>query len=329
MSQNLVVKSNQLVEASYQLSLNEQRVILTAITQVDRKFELKSDDVFTIYARDFARQFDLRIDGAYSELIKVADRLFDRHVIINQPDPNNVKIQKTKTRWISSISYVPDDGALRIKFAQDIIPFLTLLESQFTKYRLDAISRLTSTYAIRLYELLVQWGSVGKREVELQWLKDQFEIGDKYNTIFNLKSRVIDVAVEQINKYSDLSVTYDQRKAGRVVTHLIFSFDIKADADKPREAEVEQANKKPAKAAQISAQSAAANPDKNPAHEKALAIFEALPAAEQEELRAAFAATLQAPLKSVWKKAKNQPEAKPMFTSQFVSFLELQGFGGE
>lgn len=323
MSQNLVVKSNQLVEASYQLSLNEQRVILSAITQVDRKFELKSDDVFTIHARDFASQFDLRLDGAYSELIKVADRLFDRYVIINQPDPNNSKIQKTKTRWISSITYVPDDGALRIKFAQDIIPFLTLLESQFTKYRLDAISGLTSTYAIRLYELLVQWGSVGKREVELQWLKDQFEIGDKYNTIFNLKSRVIDVAVDQINKHSDLTVTYDQRKAGRVVTHLIFSFGVKAQAEKQVEVLVEKKKKITDKGVGQAPKST----DNAAPQEPVLEVFAALPVVEQDRLREEFAATLQSPLKSVWKKAKSNPEEKPMFTSQFVEFLKGQNFG--
>ena len=32
------------------------------------------------------------------------------------------------------------------------------------------------------------------------------------------------MAVSQINEYTDLEVSYDQRKSGRTVTHLIFTF---------------------------------------------------------------------------------------------------------
>ena len=59
MTQKIVVKSNHLIEASYYLTLNEQRVILMAITQIHRKNGFSSDDVFTIYASEFSAQFML------------------------------------------------------------------------------------------------------------------------------------------------------------------------------------------------------------------------------------------------------------------------------
>ena len=43
----------------------------------------------------------------------------------------------------------------------------------------------------------------------------------------DLKKYVIDIAVVQINQHSDMNVTYTQRKTGRVVSHLIFAFDLK------------------------------------------------------------------------------------------------------
>ena len=227
MSKDLIVKSNHLIEASYYLTLNEQRVILLAITQVYRKENIQMTDLFKISAQDFAKQFDLNLDGVYQELVKVTDKLYERSIIINQPDPNNPKLQKTKTRWISSISYMPDDGILLLSFAQAVIPYLTLLQREFTQYKLAAISQMTSIYAIRLYELLKQWGNITKREVSIEWLKKQFEIDDKYDTLFNFKARVLTPAITQINKHSDLQVSYTQRKTGRVVTHFTFDFSPK------------------------------------------------------------------------------------------------------
>lgn len=227
MSKDLIVKSNHLIEASYYLTLNEQRVILLAITQIYRKENIQMTDLFKISAQDFAKQFDLSLDGVYQELVKVTDKLYERSIIINQPDPNNPKLQKTKTRWISSISYMPDDGILLLSFAQAVIPYLTLLQREFTQYKLAAISQMTSIYAIRLYELLKQWGNIAKREVSIEWLKKQFEIDDKYDTLFNFKARVLTPAITQINKHSDLQVSYTQRKTGRVVTHFTFDFSPK------------------------------------------------------------------------------------------------------
>ena len=109
-------------------------------------------------------------------------------------------------------------------FAQKMIPYLSVLEREFTKYKLESIAKMTSTHAIRLYELLMQWGSVGERDVSIEWLKRQTQIEGKYTAIKDFKKSVIDVAVSQINEYTDLEVSYDQRKSGRTVTHLIFTF---------------------------------------------------------------------------------------------------------
>ncbi|MBP8020273.1 MAG: replication initiation protein [Agitococcus sp.] len=233
MTKDIIVKSNHLIEASYYLTLNEQRVILLAIAQIYRKEGIQMTDLFRVCARDFAKQFDLKLDGVYQELIKVTDKLYERSIIINQPDPNNPKLKKTKTRWISSISYMPDDGVLLLSFAQAVIPYLTLLQKEFTQYKLAFVSQMSSIYAIRLYELLKQWGNIGKREVSLEWLKKQFEIDNKYDTLFNFKTRVLEPALTQINAHSDLQVSYTQRKTGRVVTHFTFVFSLKA-AIKPK-----------------------------------------------------------------------------------------------
>lgn len=69
---------------------------------------------------------------------------------------------------------------------------------------------------------------VGQREVDIEWLRDAFQLGDKYPAIKDFKRRVIDPAVTQINEHSPLWVQWDQRKTGRRVSHLVFIFGDKS-----------------------------------------------------------------------------------------------------
>lgn len=226
----LVVKANKLIEASYYLTLNEQRLILLAITKVRRDSALYTHDEFVISAEDWISIFQVEPKNAYRDLQAISRQLFERYITIESTRGNPLV-----TRWISSIEYLAKDGKLVITFAQNILPFLTVLEKEFTKYRLEFVSKMTSIYAVRLYELLVQWNSTGTREIELDWLKKTFQITETYAEIRNFKARVIEPAITQINSHSDLTVSYTQRKTGRVVTHFTFVFSPKAAVEpKPR-----------------------------------------------------------------------------------------------
>jgi len=81
-----------------------------------------------------------------------------------------------------------------------------------------------STYSIRIYEMLMQWKSTGKREIEVEWLKKQLQVENCYPLIADFKKWVINSSVLEINKHADIWVKYTQRKAGRTITHFIFNF---------------------------------------------------------------------------------------------------------
>ena len=102
------------------------------------------------------------------------------------------------------------------------------------------VARFESVYSIRLYELLVQWSSAGEREIEVEWLKKQFQVEDKYDRLGNLKKRVIDPAVAEINEHSNIWVKYGQRKSGRTITHFQFQFGLKGNGQQPAPARRQQ-----------------------------------------------------------------------------------------
>lgn len=220
------------------LTLAEQRVLLACIAQIDSRAILTENYRFEITASGVADLAGLEnLTNAYRDLKKAAEKLYERSVIIEDPDPDNPQITQRKTRWISSIDYVPGEGKLVLSFSVGIIPYLSQLSREFTKYKLKHVARFESVYSIRLYELLVQWSSAGEREIEVEWLKRQFQVAEKYDRVVDLKKRVIDPAVEEINQHSNLWVKYGQRKSGRQITHFQFQFGLK---DKPQVLERKQ-----------------------------------------------------------------------------------------
>jgi plasmid replication initiation protein len=125
---------------------------------------------------------------------------------------------------VQDVDYVPGEGRVSLRFGKTILPFLTGLTEQFTRYQLSDVARMTSAHAVRLFELLAQYGSVGQREISVEELRDWFQLEGRYPSIKDLKLRVLDPAVEQVNQHSPLQVAWAQRKTGRRVSHLLFTF---------------------------------------------------------------------------------------------------------
>jgi plasmid replication initiation protein len=242
----LVVKSNRLVEASYRLDLIEQRIILASIVMARESQMGLGDGFVTLEAKWFAQMFGMEEGSVYGQLKAAVDKLFNRFIVVRDIYPESGKERFSKVRWISRASYIDGAGKIQIRFAQDMVPYITRLEAEFTRYKLEKVARMSSAYAIRLYELLMQWGSIGQREIELEWLKKALMVDKDYPRLFDFKKWVIDVALSQINEYSDLNASYSQRKTGRNVTHLIFTFSPKEEP-KPKKARTRKAKtRKPA-----------------------------------------------------------------------------------
>lgn len=225
----LVVKSNRLVEARYKLNLVEQQIILYSLCR-SREDErgLSPLEPVTISAANFAAQFGTNETKVYGQLREAMDTLYERSITIHDTDPKTGFPRVTKTRWISEASYIDGAGQIQIIFAPKVIPFITRLGEggNFTSYLLERIGNMTSGHAIRLYELLVQYQGAGSRALDIADLKETIGLEPtEYSAIKDFKKRVIDLAVGQINKHSDIRVSYENIKAGRVVTGLLFRIE--------------------------------------------------------------------------------------------------------
>ena len=232
----LVVKSNRLIEASYRLGLNEQRIILYAICRCrEEQKGLFPDLPVTITADSFVKQFpSVDKSNVYGQLKEAMNALYSRSVTIHDTDPATKKARVRETRWLSEKAYIDGAGHIQIVFTPEVIKYITRLEVEFTSYQLEKVGNMTSAHAVRIYELLGQHLEIGHRTLNLAWLRETLGVEPgEYKLTADFIRKVIEVAVDQINKHSDITVSYKPTKTGRAITDFVFKI---RDKDHKRKA---------------------------------------------------------------------------------------------
>ena len=225
MKKELVVKDNVLIEASYNLDLVEQRLILLAIIEARESGKgINAHDPLSIHAESYINQFGVHRNGAYQALKNASKDLFVRQFSFQEKRSRG--LANVTSRWVSEIAYIEDAACVELIFAPAIIPLITRLEEHFTSYELEQVSKLNSGYAIRLYELIIAWRSTGKTPViSYEDLRKKLGVLDhEYKVKADFKKRVLDSSLKQINEHTDITVKHEQHKTGREITGFSFRF---------------------------------------------------------------------------------------------------------
>lgn len=223
----VITRHNSLIEGCYKLTLDEQRLLYLCITQIDSRKPLPKDNSFTITADQFAQAFSVDKTNVYRQLEEASKELAERWLRTND---GRVKEQ---FRWVFGVRYHDHEGKVTLGFSPWVIPYLTCLGKQFTSLRLSQVANLKSIYSIRLLEFLMQFKSTGKFIIELDRFKERLGIEKEYKRFFDLKKRVIDVAVKELIEKSSLVITWKAIKSGKMIRQLefIFSEFIKDEVD--------------------------------------------------------------------------------------------------
>ena len=222
----LVVKDNALINASYNLDLVEQRLILLAIVEARESGKgINANDPLTVHAESYVNQFGVHRNTAYQALKDACNDLFARQFSYQKINERG-NIENYRSRWVSEIGYVDNEAVVKLIFAPAIVPLITRLEEHFTKYELQQVSNLSSAYAVRLYELLIAWRSTGSTPViELSDFRQRIGVLDtEYKRMERFKTSVLELAIKQINEHTDITVKYEQHKKGRSISGFSFTF---------------------------------------------------------------------------------------------------------
>ena len=222
----LVVKDNALMNASYNLDLVEQRLILLAIVEARASGKgINANDPLSVHAESYINQFNVARQTAYQALKDACNDLFARQFTYQEINEKG-NVENIRSRWVSEIRYVDSEATVKLIFAPAIIPLITRLERRFTQYEMQQISELSTGYAIRLYELLITWRTTGKTPIIqlMDFRKKMGVLDNEYERMYDFKKYVLDPSINQVNKHTDITATYEQHKSGRVITGFSFRF---------------------------------------------------------------------------------------------------------
>lgn len=211
---NIVTKSNVLIEANYKLGVVEQKIILVLASNIQ-----PSDDDFKTYTlpiKDFHRMLGLKGSPKYTEMQKITSGLMRKVFEIH------IENKIVQVAWLSSVTYNKDEGSIDIRFDPFLKPYLLELKREFTSYKLDNVIRLKSSYSIRIYELLKQYERLQKRIFSLTDLRKAIGAEDVYPAYGNFKQRVLLPAQKELAANTDITFEFEEIKKGRRVDKVEF-----------------------------------------------------------------------------------------------------------
>lgn len=221
-------KSNAIIGASYRLSLNEQRVIYSVLLQLDDDKNPTDQKFYYVYANDIVPD-GVGETNKFQALRDVCNSLYNRTITI-EGIPNGAT--KTgiapilETRWIQSkATYFEGEGRIGLRLTHDILPFISQLRRGFTRIPHEAMLAMTSSHAQRVFEMLMQFRDTGLFKITVADFRHRLDLENEYKRFTDLKKRVIEFAVSQINEKTDINVKVQYHKKGRSVKDLTFTFN--------------------------------------------------------------------------------------------------------
>lgn len=163
-------------------------------------------------------------DWNYQQLRESTKELVGRVIEYYDKDGNFIQ-----TGLLASTKYMKGKGCIKVTISQELHPLLFELKEQFTSFELYCALAMSSKYAKRLYLICSEWknnesknGESISRKYTVDELRHMLELSDptgkepdQYKQWSEFKEKVLEVAKNQINQYSDLKIHYEAKKNGR------------------------------------------------------------------------------------------------------------------
>lgn len=209
----LVIKDNSLIQVSKMaMNLNEMKAFSFIIAHIP-DFNNKKLDTVRFNKAEFRRALGLESQGNNVHIKSTLKKMLQRVI--------EIQTNETWTAFqVLSKATVEETGDyIDVKINESMKPYLYELKERFTEYKLSTVLTLKSKHAFRLYEWLK---SFHLKEVVGYIGKIKELLGIKYKNPFDIIRYCIDPAVEEINDKTDLFVSYEKVKTGRVVSAIKF-----------------------------------------------------------------------------------------------------------
>lgn len=210
-NRNIVKQDYQLVNAKYKLSTAEIRFVMVALTQ------LKNDDTeFTEYEIKVSElEEKLQAEQNETRLKQFAKKLLSKPLEVPTEDGFII------ANWFADIEYIKGQAKFKVSFSKKLKPYLLELKKRYVSYNLKNILPLTSSYSVRIYQMLKEYEKLKIRYIKVDELMDILQVPKSYKLYSKFKQGILQVAEKELAEHTDICFTFEEEKEGRKVDRLI------------------------------------------------------------------------------------------------------------
>jgi plasmid replication initiation protein len=211
---------NAITTARYDYSACQLDILFYLISKL--KKEDLPDHVYCIYVKDIET-----MTGRQWNYQQMRDSTWDMGSRMFEIEDDEIYRQL----WMfQQVDYIKGQGRIEILLSKSIRPYLFELKDNFTSYELHSALKLSSKYAKRIYQIASQWKDIGETKAyDVSQFKEMLKLKDpngketeQFERISDLKKKVLDIAVRQINEHTDLKIEYKLIKRGRAFEKIRF-----------------------------------------------------------------------------------------------------------
>ncbi len=224
----VVYKRNKMNEVGFiDYNKNDYQTFLylcTLVKNVEHGVKLEPEKIqrtYTVYAKDIADAFSIKLVDAYKMLQRTSKKLARTALTLEHPD----LFMTSEIPLCAKADYLHKQGTLIVEFNHHVMPYFKNVTGNITKYHLLNISQFDSIYSIRLFEFIQQFKLQGWVQKSIDDWREVFATGKKYNLYGHFKARTFEHAVNEINlHYPTMKLKYKELTEGKKVVAVRFNF---------------------------------------------------------------------------------------------------------
>ena len=232
-----VVKDNKLIQnvtrRKYELSVLEQKVLCYILSKIKPAENIASVPEYTYQfnIREFCRVCGIDYDNGknYKNVKAALDKLADNSFWLDYGEG------EFRFQWIVTPDIRRGQGIIEVEIPKKVMPYLYNLSEKFTTYQLYNILALKGSYSIMLYELFKSYAWKKRIVLSIEDLRRYLGIDGedkkKYKEYKSFRRAVIERSIEEIEKYTDLRVTFEPVRKGRCYVAIEFHIRVTEGAE--------------------------------------------------------------------------------------------------
>jgi len=211
-NQTTIRQDYQLVNAKYKLSTTEIKFILLSLTQIK-----KEDTEFQEYEIKVSElETKLQAEQNETRLKQFAKKMMSKPLEVPTGDGWII------ANWFADVEYIRGQAKFKVSFSKKLKPYLLDLQKRFVHYNLKYILPLTSSYSVRIYQMLKEYEKLKIRYIKVDELMDILQVPNSYKRYDNFKNKVLKIAEKELAEHTDIFFTLEEEKEGKKVDRLIF-----------------------------------------------------------------------------------------------------------